>query len=153
MGASSKISNFILLRLARIPNPNFNIWRSLNFLDNIFLKNVLEVILIFPILGTSKFKNYFTMNKETPATRLSTNEQEPTQQTACEPQTPVNETPANTSEPSTSDSWNFYNQLQTIEPNESHGGSNHTNSHLKQYRKRRNKQRTQRNSRRINRKH
>lgn len=48
--------------------------------------------------------------------------------------------------------WNFYNQLQNVQPKSSNGGSNHTPSVRRNAQKRIRKAKTQRASRRINRK-
>ena len=81
------------------------------------------------------------------------------EQTAPEPETPTTETeqqPVDAPEQTTSEqenpNWNWYNQLQNVQPKSSNGGSNHTHSVRRNAQKRAKKARTQKASRRINRK-
>ena len=67
--------------------------------------------------------------------------------------TSVNENDLEYHGPSTNDNqtWNFYNQVQSVETKSSHGGSNKTPSVRRNAQKRIRKAKTQRASRRINR--
>ena len=85
-------------------------------------------------------------------------QKQPTEQTATEPETPTTETeqqPVDAPEQTTSEqenpNWNWYNQLQNIQPKSSNGGSNHTSPVRRNAQKRARKARTQKASRRINR--
>ena len=49
--------------------------------------------------------------------------------------------------------FDFYNNIQNVQPYSAHGGSNHTASSKKTFIKKRKKNKMQKNSRRINRKH
>lgn len=76
------------------------------------------------------------------------------EQTAPEQDTSTTKTeqqPENAPEQTTSDNWNWYNQLQNIQPKSSNGGPNHTHSVRRNAQKRAKKARTQKASRRINR--
>lgn len=86
-------------------------------------------------------------------------QQPATEQTATEPETTTSETeqqPVGAPEQTTSEqenpNWNWYNQLQNVQPKSSNGGSNHTHSVRRNAQKRAKKARTQKASRRINRK-
>lgn len=86
-------------------------------------------------------------------------QQQATEQTAPELETPTTETeqqPVDAQEQTTSEqenpNWNWYNQLQNVQPKSSNGGSNHTPSVRRNAQKRARKARTQKASRRINRK-
>lgn len=81
------------------------------------------------------------------------------QQTAPEPETPATETeqqsvdaPEQTTSEQENPNWNWYNQIQNVQPKSSNGGSNHTSSVRRNAQKRARKARTQKASRRINRK-
>ena len=92
--------------------------------------------------------------------KSSKKKQQPaTGQTALEPEILTTETeqqPVDAQEQTTSEqenpNWNWYNQLQNIQPKSSNGGSNHTSSVRRNAQKRAKKARTQKISRRINRK-
>ena len=92
--------------------------------------------------------------------RASKKKQQPApEQTASEPETPTTETeqqavdtPEQTTSEQENPNWNWYNQLQNIQPKSSNGGSNHTNPVRRNAQKRAKKARTQKASRRINRK-
>ena len=81
------------------------------------------------------------------------------EQTATEPETTATETeqqsvdtPEQTTSEQENPNWNWYNQLQNVQPKSSNGGSNHTSSVRRNAQKRAKKARTQKASRRINRK-
>lgn len=92
--------------------------------------------------------------------RTSKKKQQPApEQTATEPETPTTETeqqpvdaPEQTPSELDNQNWNWYNQLQNVQPKSSNGGSNHTSSVRRNAQKRAKKARTQKASRRINRK-
>lgn len=91
--------------------------------------------------------------------RTSKKKQQPApEQTAHEPEIPTTETEQQTvdaTEQTTSEqenpNWNWYNQLQNVQPKSSNGGPNHTHSVRRNAQKRAKKARTQKASRRINR--
>ncbi len=94
-------------------------------------------------------------NSDTAETTTST-EQVPTTQDASQPEHENSSITTNDleyHEPSESDNanWNWYNQLQSIETKDSHGGSNQTHPFRRRAQKRAHKTRIQKNSRRINR--
>lgn len=85
-------------------------------------------------------------------------QQQTTEQTAPEPETSTIETDnehdgatVQTTSEQENPNWNWYNQLQNIQPKSSNGGSNHTHSVRRNAQKRAKKARTQKASRRINR--
>lgn len=86
-------------------------------------------------------------------------QQQATEQTATEPEIFITETvqqpvdaPEQTTSKQENPNWNWYNQLQNVQPKSSNGGSNHTHSVRRNAQKRAKKARTQKASRRINRK-
>jgi glucan-binding YG repeat protein len=86
-------------------------------------------------------------------------QQPATEQTAPEPETSTIETDnehdgatVQTTSEQENPNWNWYNQLQNVQPKSSNGGSNHTHSVRRNAQKRARKARTQKASRRINRK-
>lgn len=91
-----------------------------------------------------------------PTKKKSTKKQEQptTEQTTPESEIFITETvqqPVDAPEQTTSENWNFYNQLHSIETKESHGGSNKTHPVRRRAQKRAHKTRIQKESRRINR--
>ena len=92
--------------------------------------------------------------------RTSKKKQQPApEQTATEPETTATETeqqsvdaPEQTTSEQENPNWNWYNQLQNVQPKPSNGGSSHTASVRRNAQKRARKARTQKASRRINRK-
>ena len=91
---------------------------------------------------------------DAPETTTST-EQVPTIQDASQPEPEPGHgdsaTTENAPEQTTSENWNFYNQLQSVETKDSHGGSNKTHPVRRRAQKRAHKTRIQKESRRINR--
>jgi hypothetical protein len=92
--------------------------------------------------------------------RASKKKQQPaTEQTAPEPETTATETEQQSVDATEqtpyeqeNPNWNWYNQLQNVQPKSSNGGSSHTSSVRRNAQKRARKARTQKASRRINRK-
>ena len=114
-------------------------------------------------MGTDKDLKEQALTQEETAPkpkRTSKKKQQPaTEQTAPEQETPTTETeqqpvdaPEQTPSEQENPNWNWYNQLQNIQPKSSNGGSNHTNPVRRNAQKRAKKARTQKASRRINRK-
>lgn len=96
-----------------------------------------------------------TQEPKKPTKKKSTKKQEPTTTDASQPEPEPGHddsaTTENAPEQTTSENWNFYNQLQSIEAKESHGGSNKTHPVRRRAQKRAHKTRIQKESRRINR--
>ena len=114
-------------------------------------------------MGTDKDLKEQALTQEETAPkqkRASKKKQQPaTEQTAPEPETTATETEQQsvdaleqTPYEQENPNWNWYNQLQNVQPKSSNGGSNHTHSVRRNAQKRARKARTQKASRRINRK-
>ena len=88
-----------------------------------------------------------TTKKKT--TKETATVQEPTQQETQEQQ--ISDAPEQTTSTTENPTWNFYNQVQSVETKSSHGGSNKTPSVRRNAQKRIRNAKTQRASRRINR--
>lgn len=99
-----------------------------------------------------------TEQEQAPKPKKQTKKKAPKQETATEPETTATETeqqsvdaPEQTTSESANPNWDWYNNVQNVQPKSSNGGSNHTPSVRRNAQKRIRKAKTQRASRRINR--